>query len=443
MGDVSGGVQVDVSGGQHSIELRCDTVDGRYHVGLYYVLDATITPWPLGCSACGSIVEWVRTSKRSKWRLHRGSDLLTCGRYVFAPEGTPHCPHPHNLGSRDWTSDERDPPPALGEYDGPTKYDNGALESPYPDARTIGSADCLENGETSGGSETVMFTRGYPLPCWDSTPTFPDVGSRSFKVLIAEAMVLHYAGDPTATDKLQEATGFASPVADYPVTTGLPPGGMIQVTPIGAFVLIDGTSDPQTLALQAAAALTPPTNLGPYSTFPGWATSALTWHLRLVTNGVDPTGPIYLCGHSMGGVLSGLLAARYIAWNPNRFIALQTFGSPCPGDARLVEMMRGVYQEQLANQGDWIPCCASWLGLGWPLVWAVTPLSEDVWPRWQQPIGRMVLAVDGSINPNTTGWYDMNDLLDAAFALANSNPTAAADAHRMAVYLERLRRPGS
>ncbi len=439
---VAGGLQVELSAGSHSIELECDTVDGRYHVGCFYELDAVIAPWALGCSCCGAAVEWVRSCKSSKWRLHRGSDLLTDGRYVFCPDGAPHCPRWHHLGSRDWTSDERDPQPPLGEWEGSTSWNNGAFEAPYPDFKPIGNADCLQNGEAAQVVELVQYTRGFPLPCFDHIPTFPDTGSRSFKTLIAEALLLHYDGDPAAATKLQQATGFTSAVVDYPTAAGFPPGGMIQVTPVGAFVCIDGTSDPQTFALQAAATLTGPTNIGLYSTYPPWEASRLAWHLRLNANGVDPTGKIYLCGHSMGGVVCTLLAAVYSTWNPDRFVALQTFGSPCPGDQRVADMLRGVFAEQLVNDGDLVAAFASIWALGYPLVWAVTPLAMLVWPQWKQPGGRVVLAVDGTIDTTRDTWYGMVDLLNAADALAHGNPVALCDAHRMVTYVERLQRPG-
>lgn len=442
MQQVAAGIQIDLGAGSHSIELACDTIDGAYHVGCFYDLDATIALWPLGCSCCGAAVEWVRSSKRSKWRLHRGSDLLTAGRYVFCPDGTPHCKRWHHLGSRDWTSDERDPPPPLGEYDGPYNWNNGAFDAPYPAAVPIGSADCLQNGEAAQGGALVQYTRGFPLPCFDNLPVFPDVSARAFKIKIAEAMQLHYDGDPAAAAKLQQATGFDSPVVDYAVAVGLPPGGMIQVTPVGAFVLIDGTTDPQTFALQAAASLVTPTNLGNYSTFPPWDASRIVWHLRLNANGVDPIGRIYLCGHSLGGVICTLLAAVYAHWNPDRFIALQTFGSPCPGDGRVVAMLRGVYSEQVANQGDLVPCFASWVGLGAPLMWTIDDLITGAWRPWEQPGGRVVLSADGTLATSNLGWYDLNDLYAAAFDLSQGNILGPIDPHRLAVYLERLRRPG-
>lgn len=101
------------------------------------------------CSTCGYVVEWVRKSYKSHWRLFSSCpDRLTPGQYAFAPEGTPHYPAFHNLGALVWTSDEARTSETLGEVPGGYfGYHNGAAPRPYPSAVRVGSAACVEHGE--------------------------------------------------------------------------------------------------------------------------------------------------------------------------------------------------------------------------------------------------------------------------------------------------------
>lgn len=96
---------------------------------------------------CGYIVDWVRSCYLSRWRLFEGSNIETPGRYYFAPAGAPHYPGWHNFWSRNWTTDEFIPAPHLGELEGNRPYSKGGLQTLYPPAVRLGSADCIENGE--------------------------------------------------------------------------------------------------------------------------------------------------------------------------------------------------------------------------------------------------------------------------------------------------------
>jgi hypothetical protein len=110
-------------------------------------------------------VDWLRTSYESEWLLFRGRADRTRGRYVRLPQDAPHYPGLHNLGSRVWTSDERDPQPELGECnDTRHRYYNGAPAGIIPPAGLIGNADCIANGETNPGA---LFPREF-VSGWDT-----------------------------------------------------------------------------------------------------------------------------------------------------------------------------------------------------------------------------------------------------------------------------------
>ena len=107
--------------------------------------------------------------------MFRNSPLAVRGRYVFRPANTPHYPGLHNLGSRNWTTDERDPWPALGETPfAPRPYDKGELRAGNPPAILLGTADCIANGET------------LPLPVFVPPRTFP--GGFDSRIYIAAGL---------------------------------------------------------------------------------------------------------------------------------------------------------------------------------------------------------------------------------------------------------------
>ena len=109
-----------------------------------------------GCLTCGYVVDFLRSCYESTWRLFSNDPRTTAGRYYFSDPDAPHYPGLHNFGSRNWTSDEREPPPALGETDQIHRpYSKGGLPIPRPPAVRLGDQACIEQGER------------FPLPMLD------------------------------------------------------------------------------------------------------------------------------------------------------------------------------------------------------------------------------------------------------------------------------------
>lgn len=67
------------------------------------------------------IVDWVRTCFYSRFRLPGHEDLVD-GVWFDAEPGAPFAEGGTYVGSRDWTSDHRDPWPEFGEYEGARTY---------------------------------------------------------------------------------------------------------------------------------------------------------------------------------------------------------------------------------------------------------------------------------------------------------------------------------
>lgn len=439
MAEVAANAEVDVDGGRHVIELRCDTVDNRFHVGAFYELTATFREFDLPCSSCGYAVEWTRSAFKSKWALHRGSSALTPGRYVFCPPGTPFLDHWHNLGSRDWTSDERDPWPALGEWAGPRQWDSGTFVPPYPRGKPIGFQPCFVEGEAITFPTTpTPYVRGFPASCYGDEVPFVDITGKPFLATVATAIQLHYAADPAALTTLQQATGSPAAVIDYPLGNPLIPGGMIQITTRATFIALDGTPDELTFALQAALIQLPPTDFGPFSTLPSWHLAAVEWQNRIFAAGVPATLPVVLCGHSMGGVVCQILAARYQLFQPERLVFVVSYGAPVAGDVRLRDAIESGRTLALANQGDWVPLFPSRFGLGWPVLWNISPALALAWNAWERVRVLQVIAEDGTIVPSDNPPISFADLYEIAFRLSQGDLIAPFDAHLISTYAGRL-----
>jgi hypothetical protein len=136
-----------------------------------------VTP---ACNVCGYGVEWLRSCYRSTWRLFRNApDVLTPGRYYFSPEGTPHYPGLHHFGSRNWTSDERDPEPALGETSlSPRPYEKGNQTTGSIPVALVGDSVCVGLGDLlplPTFSPARTLAGGIDSRCWLAVGRVPPI----------------------------------------------------------------------------------------------------------------------------------------------------------------------------------------------------------------------------------------------------------------------------
>jgi hypothetical protein len=203
----------------------------------------------------GYAVEWLRSCYQSEWRLYRNSALAVKGRYVFRPASTPHYPGLHNLGSRNWTTDERDPWPALGETEfAPRPYDKGAIRAGNPPAILLGTGDCIANGET------------LPLPVFVPPRTFP--GGFDSRIYTASGLPvpLDIVAADTGGTKDGGSSVNAPPVSSRP-TGGSRTGGHAIGIPSGvAAVAIGGSKEGgHALSLPSALPATGGSRSGGYS----------------------------------------------------------------------------------------------------------------------------------------------------------------------------------
>lgn len=438
MANVRADAVIDLGPGTHTLVFDADTVDNLYHLDCFFTLQFELSPWGLPCTACGHCVEWVRSAKRSQWRLHKGSALTTQGRYVFAPDNQPFFKGWHFLWSRDWTSDDGDQGEELGEYQGRTQWDNGRPPNPYPDRAPVNPDNCLELGEEPAQPSTDLLIGGFPSTCYGVRPELPDFASLSWLRDIAYVLALHYDSDPQAKIALQAATGSSAVVTEFPVVPGVVPGGLVQVADDAVYVCLDGTTDFQQLALQAAYLLTPPSHLGAYGTSLVWWVGRQAWVNRLIDLGVPGDRPLVLCGHSMGGVLAALIGASAKLLDPARRVVISTYGMPPPGDTRLRALLTLCETTHVTNVGDPVPCFPSVLGLGWPTLWVPFNAVFVAWDAFRQPTQRLILDQFGGHHVDDRDWYQVQTVLSAAAFIVAGFPVSSFPAHGISAYLVRL-----
>lgn len=148
---------------------------------------------------CGYAVEWSRSCFTSSWRLFRNRpDVLTSGRFFFAPDDTPFYPGAHLFFSRDWVSDEIGED-WLGEVKGASRrYSKGSLGLPHPPPILVGERRCIAEGDTfppdQGGS---LLARGINSRCWtDAGLPFPGDAIGEGGVKVNGAAVVYWSPVP-------------------------------------------------------------------------------------------------------------------------------------------------------------------------------------------------------------------------------------------------------
>jgi len=124
-------------------------------------------------------VEWLRSCYASTWRLSVDLTVLTRGYYFFSDPTAKHYQGLHNLGSSNWTTDDRRGEPiTLGEVTtpavSPRSWRSGGMPVGLPDDRFLGSGDCFIDGEVFPPpvvERTLIL--GVDSRCWEKPPLAP------------------------------------------------------------------------------------------------------------------------------------------------------------------------------------------------------------------------------------------------------------------------------
>lgn len=394
-------------------------------------------------------MEWLRSCYGSQWRLWRNRpDILVPGRFAFAPEGTPHFEHWHNLGSRNWRANEPWWHPGLGEDDQAVQvWFGGKLAEPPPPARVVGSLDCLESGAVYPRELATIeeFAGGFPLRCWEPANPVPaltaaglNVNDRKTQLRFAQVLALLYTNPSAAQIALQAMLDRPATFTVHPSNGTVFPGLLIAQTDSYTIIVAGGAANEQQLALSAFYMTGPPTNVGAFATNSYFNLVANFIATEMFAAGVDSSLPILYAGHSLGGAATTILAARTIQTNPSADVRIVTYGTPRPGDDRLRTIIGGISSVNVVNVGDWFSQLPPVLREFYPLAAEVLPEFGTSWVNWADTANRQAMAVDGSIvSPGllAISWPDLAAAIGAALEGGELPPLTA---HSIAEYVRRL-----
>lgn len=311
---------------------------------------------------CGYAVEWVRRSYTSQWRLFKDHPEITVpGRYVKLPVDTPHYPGIHNFWSRIWTANGEESDSPLGEvFDASHSYDYGDARGFIPPPKLLGNSDCVAKGDMwplpviDRDTQSGWDSRCYQLASGPQEPYIPpiDIEDCHWQQRLIQAIdILYSAGGSAAVVYLQGFLPTATYVsADNNESTV--PGFVLIIDGTRVAVLIAGTTNFQQWAGQGMTSVNGLVDYGSFSTLAFWYLNAQRLLGRISTHITFSPSYLIFAGHSYGGVLACLLAARSRLAAPTRRIGCVTYGCPKPGDQRLQNILDTVDQLHFVNVDD-------------------------------------------------------------------------------------------
>lgn len=363
------------------------------------------------------------------------------------PEGTPHYPGQHLLGSSTWDDTNLDATYSLGELrGGPTSWENGAAPAVLPLAVIAGSRDCIADGELfEHALKDDALILGLPIACYrrpqDLDEGFlflSDLKSCKTQKFFARVIQALYADDQAAALDLVAANVAGVYVATFHFATTSLPGCVTIVNANYACIICDGTRNLETFVTEALYSLAGPINFGRFSTMPLWYTAA-TWLTNWLTiDGADPTAPIIFAGHSYGGAAATVAAARS-TFPPNggpRF--LFTIGCPRPGDLRLAAIIKTCQVINLANDDDIVTISPPSPELLWMLAGPIGNFVLEYWPNWQRVYNQLTQSPDGTIRATEPEDPDFPVLFDLVTRAIAHTAFDFFEPHYVAEYIARI-----
>lgn len=370
-------------------------------------------------------MEWVRSCYKSKWRLTRGADTLRDGFYWFCEPETPFYPGLHQLGSRDWTSDERVPEPLLGEYWGDRKWYRGDAPARRPLPVLVGSPDCIKNGDEPGLpivlDRSAFCGQILPPACYSpeseilhlTNPLDCVFGKNS-----ADIINLAYTDLPAAAAAVEAILGPTAVVSTFSQPGPFVPAGVIALIGTTAVVWLTGTTTFEQAAAQALYFGFGLVNLGLYSSSGLYEAAAFVISDQLTAASGAGATRVVLCGHSFGGAVCMVLAAKMRLANPARDVEILTLGAPAPGDERLIDLIDTMIQMHYCNERDPIPLLPPSgveFAFLFPIIGALLALS---WNAFARPPRVRMITQDGTFTTVLTDNVPDDLITIAATAIA-------------------------
>ena len=370
-----------------------------------------------------------------------------CRRVLLSPPLTPFVGVAHNFGSRTWYSTNAELLQGLGEsLTSAHAWTRGDQPAIVPNPEILGDPDILADGgkienaigtdEMRNGFPIACFTPETPLdPTWEIAASFSVCSLQFFYATIIKWL---YVGDIESIKvAFRLLLGPDVNVHWHPGTATLP-DCVIVTMPTFSIVCIDGTSTFQQFAMQAFSFIVGPENIGIFSTWRFWYDSASFVLSLFDDDGVDPDQPIFLSGHSFGGVVATIMAARLRAFDPDRQIRYCTFGDPRPGDVRFQRLLESIPGISLANEEDIVTGIPPDEDEIFPVAIFMGIAGLLVWSRWKQEPNRARQDKFGNLQFNLSPIIDAPLLIHMTTQILTHQPFDIVTAHFIAEYRRRI-----
>lgn len=367
-------------------------------------------------------VEWLRSCYESEWFLFRDDPTrVTAGEYYFSPAGTPFYPGWHRLGARTWHDANWQHAQTLGEsLTSKQTWDDGDVPTTNALAIFIGDPDCIANGELVADSvPSGELPFGFAEGClrsieeedrlWEMLRDYENCQVQKVHAFLVQAL---YVLDDDAIVKTVRDWLGPLPVIAIHHHAGPRPGLITIALGDWMLAILDGTWEFQEFALQAFAFVVGPTNKGAFSTAELWWQSATYINNLMNDDGQVAGGRLMMVGHSYGGAVALVSAARYKLWAPTREIVYLTFGTPKIGDQRFVDIVRTLEGLNLAHQNDIVTTLPPDKITLAPLVALFPGVPLFLYTEWQRPYPQAMIRLDGELD------YQTYPLMDTATIIA-------------------------
>lgn len=319
-----------------------------------------------------------------------------------------------------------------------------------PPANIVGSQECFAGGALYPQGLPLVgdFVGGFPKRCWGPFQPIPvltagdiNINDRAVQYAMAQVMEAMYDDVVAAAALLQTFLDRPAIISTHSSAGTVYPGIILARTDAYNVVIVAGVQNELQRALTALFSVLPPQDVGGFSTNSYFNLVANFLASFLFANGMDPTLPTLFVGHSLGGAVVTITAARMKVANPNTDIRLLTMGTPRPGDSRLRTAIGNLPSVNIVNVGDYVAQLPPVLRDFYPLAAEVLPMFGLSWVQWTDSANRLAVGIDGRTAPPSAlaiSWDDLNTAVNAALEGGPFPPVAA---HSIAEYRRRLGLP--
>lgn len=393
-------------------------------------------------------VDFVRSCYQSAWFLFRDSPTTpVVGEYYFSPDGAPAYPGWHLYGSKNWHPENHPIEQGLGEsLEAKQRWRKGNLPAWPVRVTAVGDADCIAGGERVADGFAVEDSYDGILPAcilpqdpfeflWSVVSDFDNCLVQRVYAFIIVAMI---NDDENAVRKvIVDWLGDGPTIAFHP-QRGVWNGITTITTPSWQVVIMDGTRNAQQFALQGFAFVAGPTNFGTFSTAPLWYQAADRAIATMQDDNFPLTGKLMCVGHSYGGAVASLVAAKNRAWLAEKEIRYLTFGMPKLGDSRIVDLVNKCQGLGIINEGDLVTILPPDAYLLAALVPLFPLLPLPLYTEWERVKPQSFLRDDGVLIPERLPGTDTVTLLQLVTRVITQQQIDPIEQHYMVSYLARL-----